>query len=48
MNLIADTAPQLRAVDDYFAALADRHERLPLPAAGVDAAANDEHEALVA
>ena len=33
MNRIDDCAAQLRAVDDWFAALADRHERLPLAAA---------------
>ena len=48
MNLIADTALQLRAVDRYFETLADRHERLPLPAAGACAAANDDSTALAA
>jgi tRNA-dihydrouridine synthase B len=33
MNRIEDCAAQVRAVDDWFAALADRHERLPLAAA---------------
>ncbi|MBK6470624.1 MAG: tRNA dihydrouridine synthase DusB [Betaproteobacteria bacterium] len=48
MNLIDDTARQLRAVDRYFEALADRHERLPLQAAGAGSAANDDRRALAA
>ena len=39
MNLIDETTAQLRAVQDYFEALADAHPLLPQPAA---AAANDD------
>ena len=46
MNLIDDTGAQLRAVHDYFEALADTHPLLPQPAvAGV---ANDEDSAELA
>ena len=42
MNRIDDGAAQLRAVADFFDALADRHAVLPLPAA------NDEPTAIAA
>jgi tRNA-dihydrouridine synthase B len=43
MNLIDDTTTQLRAVSQYFEALAERHPLLPPPVAGlVPGAANDE------
>jgi tRNA-dihydrouridine synthase B len=41
MNAIEDCATQWRAVDDYFAALADRHERLPAFETAPSAPAND-------
>ncbi len=44
MNAIDDAQAQRRAVDDFFNALADRHEQLPLAAP----AANDEQETLAA
>ncbi len=47
MNLIDDTGAQLRAVHDYFEALADTHPLLPQPADDDDdaTAANDEDSA---
>jgi tRNA-dihydrouridine synthase B len=44
MNLIDDCAAQLRAVGDWFARLAEHHERLPR----IAAAANDEQIGLMA
>jgi tRNA-dihydrouridine synthase B len=46
MNLIDETGAQLRAVNDYFEALADVHPLLPQPA--VAGAANDEDSAEIA
>ncbi len=57
INRIEDAAEQLRAVDGYFEALADRHLRLPLaeptaatktPSACIPTAANDARSALSA
>jgi tRNA-dihydrouridine synthase B len=41
MNTLESCATQIRAVADWFEALGQRHERLPLPAL-VDAAANED------
>ncbi len=46
MNTIESGELQLRAVGDWFDALAERHERLPLATPG--AAANDDEMALIA
>jgi tRNA-dihydrouridine synthase B len=48
MNLIDDCAAQVRAVGDWFACLAERHERLPCKASTTAAAANDEQIGLMA
>ncbi len=48
MNLIDETGAQLRAVNDYFEALADVHPLLPQPADANAGAANDEDSAELA
>jgi len=47
MNRIEDAQQQRRAVQDWFDALADEHEHLPLPPAG-GSAANDDDAVLAA
>ena len=44
MNLLQSCEAQIQAMSDWFAALADRHDRLPPSLMATDAAANDDEE----